>query len=125
MTKRKEAHELKNAKKTTGGKTATSATVAPAAAEEKVKPQAKKPQPKKPRPEVTVTPSACPNCGSTERTGYAGTKARKLSGQLPDGRRYQTVVWKPTKCRGCNQNRVDVYHLDRPYKKSDGDLIDD
>lgn len=76
------------------------------------------------RPEVNVAPSACPSCGSTEREGYAGTKARKLSGELPDGRRYQTVIWKPTKCRGCGQNRVDVYHLDRPYKTSDGDLID-
>lgn len=118
MTKPKEAHELKNAKKTTGGKTETSAAVAPAAAKEKVT------QPKKPTPEVVVTPSACPHCGSTDRDGYAGTKARKLTGVLADGRPYQTVVWKPTKCRGCGQNRTDVYHLNRPYKKSDGDLIE-
>lgn len=118
MTKPKqEAKELKATKKTADGtaqKPATTVAAAPAKA--KVK--------REPRPEVVVAPSACPNCGSTERDGYAGTKARKLSGVLDDGRKYQTVVWKPTKCRGCGQNRTDVYHLDRPYKKSDGDLIE-
>lgn len=77
-----------------------------------------------PTPEVQVAASVCPSCGSTERIGYHGTKARALSGVLEDGRRYQVVIWKRTQCRNCEQPRVDVFHLDRPYKKDDGELLE-
>ena len=72
--------------------------------------------------EVVVTASACPHCGSTDREGYAGTRARKLSGVL-NGRPYKVVIWKPTKCRNCGKRRIDVFHLNRAYRKSDGNLL--
>jgi predicted Zn-ribbon and HTH transcriptional regulator len=77
---------------------------------------------REPLPEVEVTPSVCPGCGSTDREGYAGTRARNLTGIL-NGRPYRVVIWKPTKCRNCGKRRIDVYHLDRAYKASDGKLL--
>lgn len=79
-------------------------------------------QPKPKPPEVDVEVSSCPNCGSTERTGYHSTKCRELSG-VHNGRPYKTVVWKRTKCRGCGKNRIDRFHLNRKPRKSDGERL--
>jgi len=58
---------------------------------------------------VTVTPSVCPKCGSTNRTKYVNVKTTHYRGVTPDGREYNRVVRKRTTCKDCGQQRIDRY----------------
>lgn len=54
-----------------------------------------------------VDTSTCPACGSSARTGYNGCSRVDTGGELPDGRTYIAVWFRPCKCLECGQNRVD------------------
>lgn len=49
----------------------------------------------------------CPKCHSTERAPYNGVRTREYSGITPDGRQYNFISWKNTKCTKCGQHRID------------------
>ena len=49
----------------------------------------------------------CPNCDSTTRLPYEGTTTREISGKDEDGKPYTHVVWRRTRCKKCNQARID------------------
>lgn len=123
MTKRKPANELKRTKKTAAkeSKPKAETAVGTATAEAEVKPAAtpetQSTETRTPPPEVEVIPSACPKCGSTKRTGYNAVKEREISGTTRDGRKYQRIQWKRTKCSDCGQNRVDVFYLNSKARK--------
>ncbi len=83
---------------------------------------AKKPTANKPKrphsqrtPVVDAAVTACPKCGSTERTGYNNKTEveRAIAGTTRDGRPFTHVVWRRTKCKECNQHRVDRCHENR------------
>lgn len=63
-------------------------------------------------------PPACPTCGSTRREPYKSHVSEfrfEGTAQGPDGtaRRYNRVVWRPTKCLDCGQQlTVREYHFD-------------
>jgi hypothetical protein len=55
---------------------------------------------------VKVNASACPKCGSTERTSYADKRICFLEG-THTGQRYNQIIRKPTKCLNCGMGRID------------------
>ena len=63
---------------------------------------------------VTVEPTRCRVCGSTDRDPYRATRRLPHSGFTPAGELYTTVVWRHTKCRHCGQARVDQTFENRP-----------
>lgn len=64
-------------------------------------------------PTVTHLPPGCPSCGGTERESLRIVVERHISGELPDGRAYDRVVWRNVRCRGCGQHyRVRSYEKD-------------
>lgn len=56
---------------------------------------------------VTVLPSRCVSCGSTDRDPYCNTRTVTGDGIAPDGGRYTAVELSNTRCRHCGQCRVD------------------
>ena len=58
------------------------------------------------------TLTRCPRCGSTDRTGYMRSSEQAFSG-IKDGNPYTHVVRKWTKCRKCNQHRIDRLYENR------------
>ena len=63
----------------------------------------------KERPIATVEPSRCERCGSTDREKYHGTRTLKHVGEH-DGKPYNVIRWKRTRCTACGQHRVDKFH---------------
>lgn len=55
---------------------------------------------------VDVSASCCPKCGSSEREPYHNVKTRHIEGFL-NGKPFNRVSWKRTKCTVCNQQRID------------------
>lgn len=55
---------------------------------------------------VTVAPSRCRKCQSTDRTPYTNTVERAIEG-LQDGQPYTHILWRATKCAACGQSRRD------------------
>jgi hypothetical protein len=55
---------------------------------------------------VTVEPSRCQSCGSTEREKYFCTTTRAIAGSH-DGQPYTHIVWRRTRCKACGQVRID------------------
>lgn len=52
----------------------------------------------------------CPKCLSLKRDRYHRVKTREISGVTRDGRQYDRVTWRRTRCRTCGQARVDIEH---------------
>lgn len=61
-----------------------------------------------------VVATQCKGCGSSNRLPYFGKIERPIAGVLPDGRDYTHVVWRRTRCRDCNQARIDRTYENRP-----------
>lgn len=55
---------------------------------------------------VTVAPSRCRKCLSTERTAYVNPLEREIAG-VHDGQPYTHIIWRSTKCARCGQGRKD------------------
>lgn len=90
-TMRRKATKRKTAKKTAKKKTG--------------RPKGKKTTPKR---TVNVMPGRCLKCGSTSRTPYKHiTQKLDHGGTAPDGKPYNRITWRPTKCLVCQQHRVD------------------
>jgi len=67
-------------------------------------------------------PPACPACNSTNREAYKDgiVDERNIAGDI-DGRPYNRVVWRRTRCIDCGQNlTVREYHYD-PDPATDAD----
>jgi hypothetical protein len=62
---------------------------------------------------VTVLPSACPKCQSTDRTPYVNPVEYPYAGVTADDRPYTHIVWRSTRCLGCGQNRKDRCYENR------------
>lgn len=60
-------------------------------------------------PEVVGELTRCKKCDSTERVAYYGTISRDLTGER-NGKRFNRVTWKRTKCASCHQARTDVFY---------------
>lgn len=55
-----------------------------------------------------ATPSHCKKCNSTNRLPYFGTPIRtKARGLKKDGSPYNVIVRRRTRCKDCNQLRLD------------------
>lgn len=67
-------------------------------------------QPPTATPEAIARPTTCPACGSTNRAPYAGHKQElDYAGEF-EGRPYNKVVWRRTRCLDCGQARLDKSH---------------
>lgn len=55
---------------------------------------------------VTVAPSRCRKCLSTERTPYVNALEREIAG-VHEGQPYTHIIWRSTKCAKCGQGRKD------------------
>ena len=49
----------------------------------------------------------CPKCGSTRRSPYTQKRELDATGMDSDGRIYQSVKWRRTQCKKCDQWRDD------------------
>jgi len=56
---------------------------------------------------VDTESTSCPSCGSNKRAAYWGKIKRELSGTAPDGRIFEAITYRRTKCEQCGQHRVD------------------
>lgn len=52
----------------------------------------------------------CPKCLSIKRERYHRVRSREISGTTRDGRPYDRITWRRTRCKSCGQNRIDVEH---------------
>ena len=69
----------------------------------------------KTRQVVAVVPPRCKKCGSTDRTPYMGhRRVMQRAGTAPDGKPYNRITWRDTKCLACNQVRVDLIYENVP-----------
>jgi len=62
---------------------------------------------------VPVEPSRCPDCGSTDRTGYVNTDAQEHPGTTADGEPYTHIVRRRTICKNCGRHRIDRSYENR------------
>ena len=70
---------------------------------------------------VRTTVTRCKRCGSDRREKYRNTRKKQGAGITRDGREYNWIVWRRTKCVDCGQHRDDVFHyLDLPDRLADG-----
>jgi len=59
-------------------------------------------------PVVEVQPaSKCTRCGSPHRAEYEHRNVQKYSAALRDGRQYDEIIRRRTKCEDCGQARID------------------
>ncbi len=78
-----------------------------------------RPKGKNDKPAVqTVEPSRCPSCNSTERGHYFGRTVQEHKG-IDDGKPYDRIVRRRTKCAQCGQIRID-----RTYESSEDEPRD-
>ena len=57
-----------------------------------------------------VLPSRCKRCGSTERDPYFGpVVSQRYNGTDPQGRHYNLIVRRRTRCKACRQLRIDRF----------------
>jgi len=59
------------------------------------------------RPAVVAILSACPACGSTDRTPYRRLRTVRASGAI-EGQRFNQIVTRATCCAACGTERSDV-----------------
>lgn len=70
-------------------------------------------------PVAASVKSRCPKCDSTDREAYHNVKELPSRGKTADGRNYNLVVWRRTKCKNCGQMRIDrTFELQSAKKKS-------
>lgn len=71
------------------------------------------------RPVVDETPTRCIVCHSTDRTPYDNSKEIILEGDgvWTDGKPYNGVLLRHTKCTHCGQSRTDRKPLFTPRNK--------
>ena len=55
---------------------------------------------------VHVEVSRCRKCNSTERSPYTHKTTKAVSGER-DGKPFNRIVWRRTKCLACGQARID------------------
>jgi hypothetical protein len=73
------------------------------------------------RASAVSLPPACPSCNSTRREPYRNGVVvdRQLAGEI-DGRPYNRVVWRRTRCLDCGQQiTVREYH----FSPTDDDVL--
>ena len=76
-------------------------------------------------PKSELKKSRCPKCKSTERTGYTDVRSMSVDGVMDDGSRYDTVIWRRTRCKACNQTRIDKsFELQGKQKTTSAKLAD-
>lgn len=63
--------------------------------------------------EEVFPPTQCPACGSRERDKYRSVQRCEGGGVTPNGRIYDAVELRPTKCTDCGQARYDRRYLVR------------
>lgn len=72
---------------------------------------AKKGRPKGSRTKTVATaeacPSRCPKCDSTARDEYFNKREVRYEGIAEDGKPFNTIVIRRTRCRNCGQIRDD------------------
>lgn len=74
-------------------------------------------------PKSELKKSRCPKCNSTERTGYTDVRTLPVAGVMDDGTTYDTVIWRRTRCKACNQTRIDKsYELHGKQKTTSAKL---
>lgn len=56
---------------------------------------------------VDVPASRCPICNSTERSDYLDRTGQEIEGLDSDGKPYDLIVRRRTRCLGCGQLRID------------------
>jgi hypothetical protein len=56
---------------------------------------------------VTLEASRCPKCGSTRRSEYLDRTVQEYEGLTSDGRPYNRIVRRRTRCLDCEQLRID------------------
>jgi len=56
---------------------------------------------------VVVNKSACPACGSVERSDYTDTSTMDFNGIDQNGMSYSKVTWRTCQCLACGQWRKD------------------
>lgn len=60
-------------------------------------------------------PAACPTCGSTRREPYqTGPVYEHFCDGVIDGRKYNRLVWRRTRCEDCGQNLTIREYLYEP-----------
>tara|TARA_R100000808_G_C2086801_1_gene108669 strand:- start:65 stop:397 length:333 start_codon:yes stop_codon:yes gene_type:complete len=69
---------------------------------------------------VDTEATSCPTCGSSNRAAYWGKMRRDLSGTTPDGRIFEAITYRRTRCGDCGQHRVDREFSFAPNKTSNG-----
>ena len=70
---------------------------------------------------VTVAPSRCPKCNSTERSEDTNKTVQQYQGTAPDGQPFTAIIRRRTQCRECGQWRVDRTFEYALKKKSESD----
>ena len=66
---------------------------------------------------VTVAPSRCKKCGSTNRTPYTTRQEHEIAGLDAAGNEYTHIVWRRTSCANCGQFRIDRTTENRPPER--------
>jgi hypothetical protein len=70
--------------------------------------RAGRPAGKNPKPPInSVEPSRCPSCDSTERGPYFGKTTQEVKGTDGNGKPYDRIVRRRTRCASCGQTRID------------------
>lgn len=57
---------------------------------------------------ATAIATRCPQCSSTDREEYAYRRVELISGTAPDGKPFNRVVRRRTRCEGCGLARIDT-----------------
>ena len=74
---------------------------------------AKKPTTKDKPDVVPTSKTRCPKCASTDRVAYFGVVTREIHGVDETGQPYTHVVWRRTRCKACDQTRIDRHRENR------------
>lgn len=69
---------------------------------------------------VDTEATSCPSCGSSNRAPYWGKMRRELSGTTVDGRIFEAITYRRTRCQDCDQHRVDREFSFASNKTSNG-----
>ena len=59
------------------------------------------------KPESVAGLTRCKACHSTERERYTNSRSVSTCGIDPEGKPYNRVTWRNTRCKNCGQVRVD------------------
>lgn len=62
------------------------------------------------KPESVAGLTRCRACNSTERERYTNPRSVASCGIDPDGKPYNRITWRNTRCKNCGQVRVDKFY---------------